>query len=236
MPTACEEPSDPDCSRSQPDRENAALVLLASHRSDAFVNAIDTLLDDPKLVLDSPDLELDSSGRVVVVVAGADAKGSVVEHGAFTVSTAEPEDPGEQAIAFATEACLPAAAKQVVDARPSDVIRALEPAAALGRRWGHDVAVAAFGFGTSSSDALEVASADLGSPESREAVLDQLRGHGVVPRLDSSVAVRFVAPGEDNQSSIAAVGIARFAAELCGLTDASPCGPVRTLAVPKASG
>ena len=67
MPAACEEPSDPDCSRSQPDREDAALVLLASHRSNAFVTVIDTLLDDPKLVLDSPDLELDSSGRVVVV-------------------------------------------------------------------------------------------------------------------------------------------------------------------------
>lgn len=233
---ACGEPPDPRCGRYVPNREAAALVLLASHRADAFMDAIDTLTEDPQLVLESPDLDLDTSGPVVVVVAGTDDAGGVVEHGTFAFSASEPADPGEQAIAVEAERCLPLAADQVVDARPSDLLRSLTPAAALGRRWGDEVAVVVFGFGTSSGDGLEVASADTVSSASRRALLDRLRLHDLVPRLDDDVALRFVAPGEDLESSVSAAGVERLTAELCQLTDATPCGPVPALTPPKVGG
>lgn len=221
------------CDQLEVGHADGTVVLLTDSPDRAFLDAVATIADDPHRAFQSKALGLHAKPGVVVV-AGYDVHGQVRVTGKFNLGGTGSDPLHRQASARAHASCLRAAAKMVTGAPGGDLLRALPTAAAIGDSLAESkgTTVVAFGLGRSGGDGFKVASADLGSTESRRHVLGELARVGLLPHLDAvHTNVVLTAPDEGVTSGIAAAGIRAFAGDLCKRLAAATCHQAQTLSV-----
>ncbi len=215
----------------------ATILVLTDGTGAALDQFVARLADRPEAVFGSPDLGLDTtSGTIVVLRYGSagEALGPVLS---FDLA-GHGNGSHRQANAAAAAQCLRdtlASNDRTSGPAPAgggNLIRALSDRVPEVRaQTAGPLAIVATGLSRSATDGFVVATADLGTPEARQHVLDQLAGHGLLPHLGGDTSLYILDPAEGITNGIAAKGIEAFAADLCSALDARHCSAGMTPAI-----
>jgi hypothetical protein len=212
-----------DCDDLELQPTEAAVVVLADGRSPALDRFTDELVRDAAATFASPRLGLDADPGVVLL-ATYDERGQVHTVGRFSLAGVGPERVRRAADANRQAGCLAEALDGLPDASGGHLLRAVPVAIGLTEPLAERSVIVATGLGRAVGDGFTVAETELGSPDSRSHVLDQLERAGFVPALDApGLDLVVLAPGEDVASGLVAADVGRFAADLCDRSGAGRC-------------
>ncbi len=229
-PELCTAPSE-KCACTSPSQGDTALVVLTDKASPAFSSAMARMTAAGSKAFANGRLGLD--GKPTVIVATYDAIGAIHELGSFNLAGEADSASRKAANAKLQGACLVKAAAEVPadGSTKGNLLRALPSATALAKARGSaGAAVLAFGLGRSSVEGLELDKIDLGSPEARRKVIQELSRVGILG-APQPVAVTFVDPAEGIESGITAGFLNTFVeGDLCAALTKLRCQRVEVLA------
>lgn len=213
------------CRDLQAGHADSAMVLLTDVGSPSFRRTAERVANEPSEAFAAHDLGLNTDPGMVVL-ATYDARGQVVERGAFNLGGVADSSLQRRANAKDQARCLRAAAVAISTHGPSgDLLRSISPAAEVAATYSaaRHVGILAFGLGRSGGDGFKVATADLGSRARRTYALNELSRVGLIPHLRGRPGLLLVAPSESIRSGISAAGVNAFAVDLCQRLSAKPC-------------